>query len=370
MAKQNGRSTDGQPAEEWNDPELDAMDDWNENRYALIQPRFSAGELVDHLIHNPEPVTGRDLYAFSDLSRSDAEAVRQLWSAIPAERRRTVVHNLVDLAEHDLDWHLGRILRIALQDADADVRRTAIEGLWEETASDLLGPLIDALRRDADERVRAAAATALGNYVLAGELDEMDAALAMRAEQALLEVLRNDDEPVAVQSRALESIAYSGETGVRQLIEDAYYSPHEPLRVSALVAMGRSADVHWRSYARAELQSPTPAMRAEAARACGELEARNALNDLLQLLEDDSQLVRLAAIFALGRLGGKEAREALRTVSAENSGVEAEAADEALDEIMFYAESNAISLFSDDDDDWDNDPWEINDDDDLGEYEP
>jgi HEAT repeat protein len=369
MSNSNGRRP-GDDAFEWDQLDLDADEDWTEAATRLIEPRFSVTELVDHLIHNPEPVTGRDLYAFSDLSRPDAELVRRNWSAIPTERRRAVIHNLVDLAERDLDWHLGRILRIAMQDEDAQVRRTAIEGLWEETESDLLGPLIDTLRRDEDDSVRASAASALGNYVLAGELDELDAALAMRAEQVLLEVLRDQNEPIIVQSRALESIAYSGETGVRQLIEDAYYSPHEPLRVSALVAMGRSADVHWRGYVRAELQSPSALMRAEAARACGELEARSSLNELLQLLVDEAQPVRLATIFALGRIGGKDARDALRAISAEGESVEAEAAEEALEEMMFYAESNAVGLFDEDDDDDDDEIWGIDDDDELGEYEP
>jgi hypothetical protein len=370
MSEQNGKRSDQESFAEQDDQALEFDQEWDANSYRLIQPRFTADELLEHLISNPEPITGRDLYALSDLSRRDAETIRQHWSAIPAERRRTVIQNLVDLAENDLDWHLGRILRIALHDSDPTVRRLAIEGLWEETESDLLGPLIEAVRRDEDESVRTAAATALGSYVLAGELDELDAALAMRAEQVLLEILRNRDEPIAVQSHALESIAFSGEAGVRQLIEDAYYSQYEALRVSALVAMGRSADVHWRSYARAELQNPSAAMRAEAARACGELEAANAVNDLLPLLMDDAQNVRLATIFALGRIGGKEASEALRIVSAEADPPEAEAADEALEEMLFYNESRAIGLFDEEDDDTDADPWEFDDDDDLGEYGP
>ncbi len=366
----NNRKGKNSPADQLHDDELDIDESWNEASYGLIQSRFTAEELLEHLITKPEPVLGRDLYAFSDLSRQDSELVRQGWSAIPVERRRTVITNLVDLAESDLDWHLGRILRIALLDSDPTVRRLAVEGLSEDTESDLLGPLIDILRNDDHAEVRAAAAAALGNFVLAGELDEMDSALAMRAEQVLLETLRESDEPLIVQSRALESIAYSGETGVRQLIEDAYYSPEETLRISALVAMGRSADVYWRTYVRAELQSPSPAMRAEAARACGELEARSALNDLLQLLVDDSQDVRLAAIFALGRVGGKDARDALRAVSSEGEPIEAEAADEALEELLFAAGSESISLYDEEDtaDDDEYDYWR-NDDDELGEYE-
>lgn len=352
----------------------EGLDDgsWDEANYAFTRTKLSASELLHRLITDPNTVTGNDLYAFSDLSRQDAETVRQEWPNIPVERRRTVLRELVDFALNDLDWQLGRILRIALNDTDAQVRQTAIEGLWEDSESDLIGPLIQALRNDEHVGVRAVAAIALGAYVLAGELDELDAALAMRVEEALLAVLENSEEPVAVQSRALESIAYSGETGVRQLIEDAYYSPEEEMRVSSLVAMGRSADVHWRSYARAELLNPSPAMRAEAARACGELEAKVALRDLLELLTDDVQTVRLAAIFALGHIGGRDARDALHAVSESGEPVEAEAANEALEEMAFYADPNAVSLFDeslDEEDDWDQEPWHNADEEDLGEYD-
>jgi HEAT repeat protein len=362
------------------DPAVLDSDELNED---AIFPRttLSASGLLHRLITDANTVTGKDLFAFSDLSRQDAEMVRQDWLHIPVERRRTILREMVQSAIEDLDWLLGRILRIALDDTDAQVRQIAIEGLWEDESSDLIGPLIQAMRQDESVDVRAAAAGALGSYVLAGELDELDAALAMRIEEALLAVLQGNDEPVAVKRRALESIAYSGETGVRQLIEDAYYSPEEEMRVSSLIAMGRSGDVHWRGSARAELLNPSAAMRAEAARACGELGAKAALKDLLELLVDEEQIVRLAAIFALGYIGGPEARNALRALSAigpddesdeDEQTPEAIAATEALEEMAYYAETNGVSLLdeeeADETDDWDEDPWNNVDEKDLGEY--
>lgn len=353
----------------------DVLDEnWDDESTSVPSLRFSVQELLAHLTGAPETLTGQDLFAFSDLSLSDAEYLREEWQAVPVERRRSVVRNLVDLAQERLDLHLGRFLRIVLHDTDATVRQLAIEGLWEETSTDLVGPLLDTLQHDESSAVRAAAAAGLGNYVLAGELDELDATYAMRVEQVLLAVLRNADEPLEIQCRALESLAYSGEMGVRQLIEDAYYSPHEELRVSSLVAMGRSADVHWRGYARAELQSPSPAMRAEAAVACGELETKSALRDLLELLTDEEQRVRLAAIYALGHIGGRDARSALRSVSEEGEPAEAEAAEAALEEMAFFADSNGVGLLDEEDDlvdDLDDEPWHSRTEDgDLGEYEP
>ena len=331
-------------------------------------------EVISHLLEHDDIPGMATLRVLSDLSKADAQAVESRWLDIPLQRRRELVAVLVEDADDDLQLHLGRVLRIALHDPDTQIRRMAIEGLWEDESGDLIGPLTHLLRSDPETEVRAAAAAALGAFVLAGELDELDATLAMRAEEVLLSVLRNEEEPVAVQCRALESIAYSGEVGVRSFIEDAYYSPYEEMRVAALNAMGRSADIRWRSLARAELENPSPAMRVSAAIACGELEAHAAIDELLPLLNDEEQAVRLAAIFALGRLGGRAARDALREVAESEYEEEAAAAADALEEMLFYASADEIPLLEEsqdadqgsDDERWDS--WFGSDDSDLGTY--
>ncbi|MCB0189474.1 MAG: HEAT repeat domain-containing protein, partial [Caldilineaceae bacterium] len=136
----------------------------------------------------------------------------------------------------------------------------------------------------------------------------------------------------------------------------------------------RSADTRWRGLARAELQNPSMAMRMEAARACGELEVQKAERELIELLADDEQMVRLAAIFALGRIGGQRAKEALRVLADSDDAVDAEAADLALEEMLFYGSDEGIELFDDEEDEedsWDLDPWmtfDDLDDDDFGAY--
>lgn len=339
-------------------------------------PSWSLEKLLQQLIVAPEEVSFNEYFALSDLTRAQAETVRQLWPSIDAASRRRIVDLLTRSAEEFLDVDLSVFLLSILDDPDASIRQMALETLdANEPTPEMLGPIIYRLQHDSVDEVRAAAAAALGHYVLAGELDELDAALAMRAEDALVAVLTDPTEPLIVQCRALESIAYSGEVAVRQFIEDAYYSPFEELRVSALTAMGRSADIRWRRMVRAELRNPSPAMRVEAALACGELEAKAALSDLLELLSDSERSVRLAAIFALGRLGGKQARRVLEEFAA-GEGEEAQAAEMALEEMLFYAgaEAMAIPLFDEEEEeDFDEiDPWEAwedDEDEDLGEYE-
>ncbi len=331
---------------------------------ASARARISVRELMDHLVHQAEEVALRDLFVLSDLSRGDVELVEDNWSSVPVARRRRLLEWLVESSSERIELLFGRLLRIALRDEDETVRVLAINGLWEDTGTDLIGPLTAILRADPAEAARGAAASALGAFVLAGELDELDAALAMRAEQALLAAMQSAEESVSVQARALESLAFSSEAGLRQLIEDAYYAPHDEMRVSAVRAMGRSADSRWRNMVRAELASTDTEMRAEAARAAGELELKAALPDLIELLEDDALLVRLAAIEALSHVGGKEARDLLRSIANEADEVEMQAAEDALEEMLFFEELE--SMIGDDadedefeeEDDSDDDIWQ------------
>lgn len=318
-------------------------------------------ELLELLLSGDEMPSVAELSVLSDLTVEEMARVRSVWSMIPEEKRFRTVESLVRVSEENLHLILGRFLRIAMEDDSPRVRVQAIHGLWDDDSEDLIGPLIHLLLNDPEGDVRAAAAGALGSYVLAGELEELDVSYAMRVEEALLAVLHSDTEPLDVQTRALESIAFSGEVGIRQLIEDAYYSPYEEMQVSALRAMGRSADVRWRAAVRTELENGSAEMRAAAAVAAGELDARAARAELLSLLDDPSQDVRLSAIFALGRVGGREAKEALRLVSESEMTLEAEAAEEALEEALFFDELHEMSLLDESAAEWGEDLDDLDD---------
>jgi HEAT repeat protein len=334
------------------------------HRYSAV----SLAEALHRLRAGMEPPALADVAALAHALPSERGELRAAWPALPTITRRTVLDLLIAAAEEDAPLDLGELLRLALDDEDAVVRRLGVAGLFDDAPPEYLGRLAQMVGHDADAGVRADAAAALGNYVLAGELDELDPALAMRAEEALMTVLADAGAPLEVQCRALESIAFSGEVGVRQLIEDAYYSAHEDLRLSALRAMGRSADVRWRNLAHAELTNPSPAVRAEATFAVGELEAMAALPAVLALTEDDDATVRLAAIYALGHLGGREARARLQAIGGGDDVVEAAAAEDALEEMAFYAGGEAPAAPFYEDEENDDEDWRLSSDSDLGVY--
>ena len=63
----------------------------------------------------------------------------------------------------------------------------------------------------------------------------------------------------------------------------------------------------------------------------------DALPQLMRMIDDDDTEVRLAAIWALGQIGGKPAAEALNQVLQSKDPAMVEAAQEAMQEIAFSA---------------------------------
>jgi HEAT repeat protein len=307
-------------------------------------------ELLKRIGDSQTSLSISSLYGLSDLTRAEAQLFQEVWSLIDAGGRRWIIQSLVDIAEASFEVDFNPIFRLCLKDEDEVVRSRAIEGLWEDEDLTLAGLLVHFLRDDPSESVRAAAATSLGRFVLLGELEKIEAAPAMMVEDALLGAIYDPHETLEVRRRAVESIAYSGQAQVRDIIEMAYCDDEEKMRISAVFAMGRSADPIWHEMVIAELDNPNPEMRYEAARACGELEAAAALSALIGLIEaDPDPEVQEMAIWALGHIGGKEARRVLEACCESKDEALRQAAEEALDELDFLGGHLDLLLFESDD---------------------
>lgn len=306
------------------------------------------GRTLLHISDSSERLNVRYLYSLSEMTHERLGRFREVWPSIEVGRRRLLIRSLVELTEKSFEVNFDPIFLVAMGDEDSEVRVAAVDGLWENEDQALIGPLVHLLRADEAPSVRAAAAMALARFILLGELEKIDRAPAMLAEQALLETLRHAEEELEVRRRAVEAIAYSGEAGVREIIEAAYYDDDEIMQASALFAMGRSADPYWGKLLVQELSNPNPELRFEAARACGELETRQAVSQLIWMSTDDpDREVQQAAVWALGRIGGREAREALEAWYESEDDVLSQSAAEALDEMDMLGESLSIPLYDD-----------------------
>jgi HEAT repeat protein len=303
------------------------------------QPEPGTAEAVDVVIGHAEhgAVTPALVAPLSDLSREGVQRLRQRWSEIAATCRAELVQAMAADAEASVERNYDRALLIALDDESGATRLAAVEALWELESPAFLDALLQRIEDEPDERVRAAEAMALGRFALLGELEELSASSAARTRDVLLR-LHGEDTSLEVRRRALEALGcFAGDDDVVDEIQAAYDAGTHALRVSALHAMGRQADSRWVELVHEELTSDEPELRFEAVTAAGMIGDERSIPLIIDLVDDEDTEVRLAAVGALGNIGGTLAVNVLRRLCRSDSPAIAEAAQDALEEAMLYA---------------------------------
>ncbi len=288
---------------------------------------------LEELQEMPQAV---DFKQFSGLLEKDMQRLTTAWPGLPVATRRELVHTWNTLAEEDFELDFSAVFRMAMRDQDEAVRAAAISGLFEDEDIRLVPQLVEIMERDTAAPVRAAAARTLAHFVLLGELNKIRPRYFDVTCAALIAAYNNPDEDLDVRRRALEALGYTSIAGVPAMIEAAYAHSEERMRVSAVLAMGRSADKRWAKIAYRELFNPLPEMRYEATRACGELSLSEAVPALVELAEDVNLNIQLMALWALGQIGGKQAQRVLEEHTQSDNPDLRQAAHDALEELEFF----------------------------------
>jgi len=272
-------------------------------------------QVLEALLDDRQTFPGLYLHQFSDLEGPDLETLKSTWNQIIPDRRLALLEDLENLAEEEMIVSFDAVASFALSDSDPRVRRTAVNLLWECEDLHLVPVFIKMLKQDADENVRSAAATALGQFIYLGELEEIPEKTLHQIEDVLLAVIQGQDT-VLVRRHALESMGFSSRSEVPALITRAYESGEQEWLVSSLFAMGRSADDRWEPEVKRMINHPEAEVQVEAVRAAGELELSSTRRSLLALLEDElvDEEVYYQAVWALSKIGGDDVRETLESL--------------------------------------------------------
>ncbi len=287
--------------------------------------------LLDSLKAGTTPAAAQ-LTVFSDLDRDAAAALRIAWPSISSELRRSTLVRARELSDDSVDLNFTELGRAGLDDPEADVRRAAIESLWEGEDRRVGQRLATLLRSDPDDSVRAAAASGLAVFAAASENETIDRVTGDEAVDALRAAAAEDEPSLDIRGRAVESLGIRSLPWVETLISDAYYHEDRGLRLAAIRAMGHSGGGGWLEILEEEVQSDDPEFRFAVATALGEIESEQGVEVLSDLLADEDTEVVLAAVMALGQVGGSVAEERLETFIESVEGTLAEAAKEALEE--------------------------------------
>jgi hypothetical protein len=302
-------------------------------------------QVLDALLDTETPFTPRFLYRLSDLEAGELNRLEQIWESIPPWRRKALMEDVEKLSEENTLLSFEALAYFALKDGDAEVRLPAVRALGEYEEPYLASSFLRLVKGDPDTAVRAAAAFALGKFVYLGELEEISEEIKQTIEDVLLDIYNHDTADL-VRRNALEALGYSSRDEVTSLIDLAYRSTDREWKASALFAMGRSANPIWKPQVLEMLDSPHPILRAEAARAAGELELTPAVVRLLELIDDPDDETRLASIWSLSQLGGPGVQEAMQRAYDETE-VEKERnfIESAIDNLIFNQDMQLLPMF-------------------------
>ena len=274
-----------------------------------------------------------DLAQLSGLTDSDISSMGRLWASVPVERRRTLIERLVTMAENNIDLDFTSIFKHSLNDEDPMVRALGVNGLWESNDRKLVRPLIALLQEDSHNDVRASAAVALGKFGTLAQDGKLLSRDGERIKEMLLNLLEEPDEDPDVWRRVLEAAAVFNTPRVRELIDNAHGSEELKLRISAIFAMGKTADATWLPTLIKAIGDDDPAIRYESAVALGELAEEEAVPYLVPLIQDHDTQVQLASIKSMGAIGGQLATRTLQQCLNSNDDSIQEAAEVALSDL-------------------------------------
>jgi HEAT repeat protein len=301
-------------------------------------------KLIEALLDESTAFSPKYLHRLSDLEPDDIAIFSEAWPKVSARRRQALLEDLEEFHIADDLMCFEDVSRVALKDSEPAIRKRAISILREYELVDLMSTFIHMAEHDPDAEVRAASTAALAIYIYMGEVEDISPQKLQHAEECLLRLISGNDTQL-VRRRALEALGFSSRKEVNNLIEIAYSSPETDWLVSALYAMGRSANSRWKPQVLQMLTHQRPVVRAEAASAAGELEIKRAVPQLLDLLEDVDSDVRMATIWALSQIGGPGVRSALEALSEiTEDDEEAAQLDNALENLDFTEEMNELAL--------------------------
>lgn len=304
--------------------------------------------ILDHLLDSKKDIPQSHLRHYSDLDPKSLRLFLDIWPRVTPDRKLLLLDHLVAHLEADTLVSYEDIGRELLNDAEGEVRARAISLLAESDDPKIVQPLLDIFLKDSVLAPRIEAANLLGEFVLLGELEELNEALQHEIEDALISVIRSDENPT-LRRHALEALGYSSREETINILESAYQREDPIWVASALHAMGRSHDNRWNDSVVSKLLDSDPRIRFAAAEAAGELNIEEAAPIMLQMLEDEEEDddVVSAAIWSLSQIGGEDARAYLINLLEQTEDEDAiEFLESAIENLDFNEELNSFDLLS------------------------
>jgi len=277
----------------------------------MTEPYSTFADALEGLLDENQAFTRELVQHFSDISPKHLNALMDIWGAVSTKRKQFFLTTLKKYLERNILFCFDLLARRMLQDEDAIVRATAIRLLSDCEDEDIIPTLLEIAMQDAETATRAEAVTALGKYVLKGELDEISDTHHDTVEETLIDLYHHSTN-VNLRQRAVEALGFSSRKEVVAFIREAWQHESPMWKASAVSAMGRSYDRQWTEEILESLIHESEIIRLAAVKAAGELSLPHARPILLgQLKEERDEAVFQAIVWSLSQIGGEDVREYL-----------------------------------------------------------
>jgi len=243
-----------------------------------------------------------------------------------------------------------------MDDDSPRVRSEALAALWEIADETYIEPIMLKAENDPDTAVRARAANVLGIYIFEGAVEmRLDYVRYLEVRKFLLDLASDPDEDLGVRRMAIEALSFDTDEEICDLIEWAYQHSSPQVRMSAMLAMGRSGSARWHDHILEGLESKDTKMKLEAIKSAGEAHLAEATPVLRSLTRDPEKEVRLEAIWALSHAGGPGALETLEMCAQSPDEDMRRVAVSAIEEFRFESSiDRGEDMDEDEDDGYDN----------------
>jgi HEAT repeat protein len=278
----------------------------------------------------------------------------------PKEERLALLQRIVETPDYTTDY--STVFTNYLDDPDPEVRKLAIQGLWDYPEPEFIPLLFKAAESDHDVQVRCRAIITLGRYIYEGEmadydfdfgsmdeiirLDELPKENFLEVKDFLFGVYQDGSRSLDERRFAVEALSFLADKEAYAIIEEAYNHADPKMKISAIFGMGRSGHERWTDIILKELHSPNPELQREAIRAAGEAGLTEAGKTLWRLTYAEDRETQLEAIWSLGQSGWEGAFERLDELSLESTDPEIrETAEAALEEWYIFSGAMADEMF-------------------------
>lgn len=281
----------------------------------------------------------------ADLKLAGARELVERWPSIPEALRLDIVKLMDALAAEDVRLNFERALVIGLHDSSPNVRLASVNALWESESTAYLTTLLARVPEEPDAGVRTAMVEALGQYARRASDGLLQADLHQQLEQLLVD-LAFEDPHERTRLAAMAAAAYFRPGRLEAEIRRAFDDGHDEAVESALRAMGRFGGERWATRVIDALRAGDTEQRLEAAAAAPYVEDRRVLPYLYEAAEDDeAPELQLAAVQALGEIGGPAVQSFLESFRDSTTGAVADAAEEALENAaLLEGAPNAVPI--------------------------